>query len=341
LTGSAFTSIFNSWDARNGDLGIASSTYQGTATDAGSRGATGKDPGADLTTIASLLNDVHASVVYKTLSISSGTLTAATHNVPYQNALATPSYGSTGGGASPYKSWWQETDTSHCGGNCGTTMAALVAAGIMIGRDGRVNGPFTVLTISRASAVSTLTPKMQMVSEMPATPTIPWQVGQIVTMSGFVNVLNFPDFVASHSYAANAKIGPATNNPGSYDFQTTAGGTSGSYPSSWNQSVGGTTTDSGGVVWTNIGADNSNKAHDTSFNGSCTITSVAANNYSCTQSGTGYDNIAQHTPDNAQGGTPEGVVTFAPITPGSYQFWMGVKDGAFQKAWAQISVTVN
>jgi hypothetical protein len=35
------------------------------------------------------------------------------------------------------------------------------------------------------------------------------------------------------------------------------------------------------------------------------------------------------------------MVTFAPITPGTYQFWMGAKDGAFQKAWAQISLTVN
>jgi hypothetical protein len=36
-----------------------------------------------------------------------------------------------------------------------------------------------------------------------------------------------------------------------------------------------------------------------------------------------------------------GVVTFTPMTPGTYQFWMGVKDGAFQRAWVQIAVTVN
>jgi hypothetical protein len=265
LSGSGFTSIFNSWDPRNGNLGIASSTYKGTATDAGSRAATGKDPGADLTTIGNLLAGVHAAEVYPALAITSGTLTAATHGVAYQNTLAATT------GASPYKSWWQETDTSHCGGDCGTTPAALVAAGIVIGRSGTVNGPFIVLTGSRSSNVSTFNPKQQMVSEMLGTPVVPWQAGQVITLSGFVN---------------------------------------------------GTGT----------------QANDASFNGTCTISTVTTNTFSCPQ--TGVD-IASHTIKGAGGGTPTGMVSFAPVTPGTYQFWMGAKDGAFQETWAQISVTVN
>ena len=274
---SDFAALFNSWDPRSGDLRIASSAtnYKGGATDATSRTSTGQDPGTDFTTLSSLLAGVHTPEVYPALSISSGTLTAETHGVPFDDALATPAYGVTGGGASPYKSWWQETDTSHCGGNCGTTPAALVAAGIIIGRDGTVNGPFVILTVSRASAVSTFNPKMQMVSEMLGTPVVPWQVGQVITLSGFV------------------------------DYGT------------------------------------GDAAHDSSFNGTCTISTVTTNTFSCPQSGTGYDDINSHKPQGAGGGTPTGVVSFAPIIPGGYQFWMGVKDGAFQKAWAQIAVTVN
>ena len=48
---------------------------------------------------------------------------------------------------------------------------------------------------------------------------------------------------------------PLTNNAGGYTFTCTTGGTtSGSYPAAWNQTPGGTTTDAGGVVWTNTGA---------------------------------------------------------------------------------------
>jgi hypothetical protein len=270
---SAFPAIFTSWDPRSGDLSIASPTYKGTATDASSRGATGKDPGADLTTIGNLLAGVHAAEVYPAISISSGTLTAATHNVAYQSALTTPAYGVTGGGASPFKMWWQETDTSRCAGNCGTTPLALVQAGIMIARDGTVNGPFPLLLVSRTSGTSTLTPKPQMVSEMGSSPIVPWQIGQTIVLSGFVN-------------------------------------------------------------------GSGSQANDASFNGTYVISSATTNNFSCAQAGA---DIAQHGPYHAQSSNAilYGVVTFAPITPGTYQFWMGAKDGAFQKAWAQISVTVN
>jgi hypothetical protein len=62
-----------------------------------------------------------------------------------------------------------------------------------------------------------------------------------------------PDWSAT-TFAAGSIIKPLTNNAGGFSFQTAAGGTSsGSYPASWNQTVGGTTTDSGSVVWTNVG----------------------------------------------------------------------------------------
>ncbi len=68
-----------------------------------------------------------------------------------------------------------------------------------------------------------------------------------------LNTLNAPDFQAGHSYAAGAVVGPLSNNSGAFNFQNTSACTSGTYPSSWNQSVAGTTTDSGNCVWENVG----------------------------------------------------------------------------------------
>ena len=256
LDGTAFTSIFSNWQARRGgDYSItASSGYQGTATDSWSRGATGKDPGADLSTWASLVNAIpNRSIYYPPLSILTGSLPTATAGSAYQAALTTGAYGSAGGGASPYKSWWVETDASNCGGNCGSLPTS---AGIVMGRDGTVNGLFRVQTASRASGVSTFNPIENPVAGA-------WTVGQTIVLSGF---------------------------------------------------------------------DNTKDDDDPSFNGTCTITSVTTLTLSCAQTG---EDIESHTVNAAAN------LSFAPITPGAYTFWVGVKDGAFQQAWKQISVTVN
>jgi hypothetical protein len=66
--------------------------------------------------------------------------------------------------------------------------------------------------------------------------------------------LNASDFVASRSYGAQAVVAPLSNNGGQSNFQLTNGPcTSGSYPGSWNQVWGATTTDSNGCVWRNVG----------------------------------------------------------------------------------------
>jgi hypothetical protein len=66
--------------------------------------------------------------------------------------------------------------------------------------------------------------------------------------------LDAPDFVPNHSYAAQTVVGPLSNNSGQYNFQLTNGPcTSGSYPGSWGQTWGGTTTDSKKCTWQNVG----------------------------------------------------------------------------------------
>ena len=65
--------------------------------------------------------------------------------------------------------------------------------------------------------------------------------------------LNAADYQTSHAYSALAVVGPLTNNAGAYNFQVTNGPcTSGTYPGSWNQTIRGTTTDSGGCIWSNV-----------------------------------------------------------------------------------------
>lgn len=77
------------------------------------------------------------------------------------------------------------------------------------------------------------------------------------TDAGRTNSTFAADFQTSHSYTAGATVLPLTNNTGGstghYNFQVASNCTSGSYPGSWNQTYAGTTTDSGGCVWTNIG----------------------------------------------------------------------------------------
>jgi hypothetical protein len=77
----------------------------------------------------------------------------------------------------------------------------------------------------------------------------------ITNVNATVATLNAADFAASQAYAALATVGPLTNNPGGFNFQLTNGPrTCGTYPSSWNQTFpGGTTTDSAGCIWINVG----------------------------------------------------------------------------------------
>jgi hypothetical protein len=250
LDGSSFTSLFSNWqDRMGGNYAISNPSYQGIATDGGNRGPTGKNPGADLATWASMTSGVRTATTYPALSVTSTTLTTATHGITYQSALISSA------GASPYKGWWLESDPAKCGGNCGSLPAN---AGIIIGRSGTVNGPFLVLTISRSANVTTVNPKQTMVAG-----TV--QVGQVITLSGFVNGTN-------------------------------------------------------------------NAANDATFNGNCTVTVVTTNDFSCAQSGV---DVNSHTAATTS------MVSFAPVTPGTYNFWVGVRDGAFQEARTAVTVTVN
>jgi fibronectin type 3 domain-containing protein len=114
-----------------------------------------------------------------------------------------------------------------------------------------------VLTVARASGVSTFTPKQTTISGT-------WQVNQTVVLSGFID------------------------------------GTG-------------------------------SQANDGSFNGTCVISAVNGNNFSCVQSAV---DIASHSPKDAS------VVTFAPVSSGSFTFWVGARDGAFQQARKSVTVTI-
>jgi hypothetical protein len=67
------------------------------------------------------------------------------------------------------------------------------------------------------------------------------------------NTLNASDWQANYSYAAQAYIGPTSNNAGSYNYQDAGACTSGGTRPSFNQTEGGTTTGDGTCTWTNVG----------------------------------------------------------------------------------------
>jgi hypothetical protein len=73
------------------------------------------------------------------------------------------------------------------------------------------------------------------------------------------------------------------------------------------------------------------QANDGSFNGTCVISVVNGNSFSCPQ--TGVD-IAGH------GAKAASVVSFAPIGSGSFSFWVGARDGAFQEARGAVTLTI-
>jgi hypothetical protein len=249
LDGAAFTGLFASWGTgRTGNFALTSATYLNSASDAGSRAATGKSPGADLTVLTQLTQGVRGTIFYPALTITTTSLPGAIVGTAYQAALQASA------GASPHKGWWVETDPTQCGGNCGSFPSS---AGIIIGRSGVVNGPFIVGTVSRASNVSTFNTQQTIVAGT-------WQVNQTIVLSGFLN---------------------------------------------------GTGT----------------QANDGSFNGTCVISVVSGNNFSCPQ--TGVD-VASHNPKDAS------LITFAPVSSGSYSFWVGARDGAFQLARGPVTLTV-
>lgn len=249
LDGTAFTGLFSNWGSgRTGNFALTSATYLNSASDAGSRAATGKSPGADLTVIAQLTQGVHGTTFYPALTITTTNLPAAVVGTAYQAALQASS------GASPHKGWWVETDPAQCGGNCGSFPGT---AGIVMGRGGVVNGPFIAGTVSRTSNVSTFALQQTIMAGT-------WQVNQTIVMSGFLN---------------------------------------------------------------GVGS----QANDGSFNGTCVISAVDGNSFSCPQ--TGVD-VAGHSPKDAS------LVSFAPVSSGTYSFWVGARDGAFQVARGAVTLVV-
>jgi len=87
-----------------------------------------------------------------------------------------------------------------------------------------------------------------------------WQAdtSTVPTGGNFTNACNSaacaapPNFAASHAYTLYDIIKPTSGNAGGYFYQVTTAGTSGSAPT-WPQTVTNTVTDSGGVVYTNVG----------------------------------------------------------------------------------------
>jgi hypothetical protein len=250
LDGAGFTGLFSNWGTgRTGNFAITSSTYLNSASDANLRSASGRNPGADLTVLGQVTQGVRTAPYLPALTVTTSALPGATVGTVYQTALQAST------GASPYKGWWVETDTSKCGGNCGTFPAT---AGFIMGRGGVVNGPFIIGTASRASNVATFVLQQTIMAGAPL-------VGQTMTLSGFVN------------------------------------GTG-------------------------------SQANDGTFNGTCTISTVSGNNFSCSQ--TGVD-VASHSPKDAS------LVAFAPVASGSFSFWVGARDGAFQVARGSVTLTVS
>jgi hypothetical protein len=262
----SFTNLFANWGGgRIGDFhltGSGSAAYLNSASDAGTRAATGKNPGADLTVLGQLTSGIGGPVFYPSLSITTTSLNANV-DTPYQAALQASA------GASPYKGWWLETVAGNCGGNCGT-----LAPGIVIGRSGTVNGPFLILTVALTNNTAQITLKQTIVAGANS-----WTIGQKVQLAGFC-------------------IDPT------------------------NPCTG-------------------NSAADAVFNGTWAVVASGAN---CTNSNsivclalTSAD-IASHAPNGK--GLNNAVANFAPTTIGTFTWWMGVRDGAFQIARGPVTLTV-
>ena len=279
LSGSSFVNLFSSWDGGwNGNYTIIAPNFVGTASDRLSRPATGQSPGADLTQFAAKIAGVRAATNLPALTITSSGLPAGTAGVAYSTQLQS-SFGASQFWAG-YKRWFLEADPANCAGNCGT----IGSSGLIIARNGAVNGPLPILSVSRTgcpgACLSTYTNSMSIVAGA-------WIVGQVASLA------QFADCVTSCT---------ATN------------------------------------------------TQDSSFNGVCTITTIGTNTFSCRQTGdiSGTNsNKAGHNPYSPKtcgvNGTNfcDSIVSFAPLTAGSYTFWVGAQDGAFQTARKQLSITIN
>ena len=191
---SSFNCNFVNWETRGAAnyTIAANSPYKGAASDAAARMASGQstDPGAGQALLGTLTGSSSAqaaSIYYSSLSFSGSTLNysgaptwcPSGQNCAYMASLMNvlPAYGNSGGGASPFKSWWVNSLTPS-------------GSGVILGRDGTVGGPFYVLSVSRAVeacgsagtvACSTFNPKIKL---DPATTPV---VGQTILLTNFVN----------------------------------------------------------------------------------------------------------------------------------------------------------
>jgi hypothetical protein len=319
-----FTQNFVNWGTgRLGDFNLLpSSNYFGSATDAATRPATGKSPGADLTTQATLIAGVASATNYPVLTITTPTLTQGTHNIAYQGIIGTSA------GASPYKSFFQETTPSNCGPlqNCGVLPST---SGIIIGRSGTVNGPFVVLNVSRSVvacgsagtvACSKFIPKQTIVAGF-------WQVGQVVTLSNFENGTGSQANDATFNGTCTIRV--VTANSFSCDQPGTGADTIASHqPNSFWQGYWKNATtyalneqvvfQVAGVYTAYVSLQNGNHSHSPDVSPT-------------------FWQVMQMPPNNDTGA----FATFSPITPGTYIWWMGARDGAFQIARSQITMVVN
>ena len=274
----SFINNFVAWNTgRDGDFSISgSSPYFQTASDAQTRPATGKSPGADLTLLAAETAGVRSVTFLPPLLVTTTTLPAGTAGVA-NSAQLQASFGASQSW-NGFKSWFIETTASLCAGNCGSVNNGSTHSGIVIGRAGIVNGPLAILSVSRtgcpAACLSNYTVNMTIVGGA-------WEVGQTVSMAQFLN------------------------------FGT------------------------------------GNSANDSSFNGTCTISTMGTSTFSCTMTNGVNVNIASHAPNGPRtcgiSGTSQcdSVVSFAPISAGTYTFWVGARDGAFQVARAPVTLVVG
>lgn len=316
LDGTSFTSLFANWQARSGgDYHIVSSFYRNSATDAASRASTGKDPGVDLGTLSQTVQGVRGTTYYPPLSIINTALPSGTVGIAYNGLLQASA------GASPYKGWWLETDSAQCGGNCGS-----LPNGIVVGRSGTVNGPFLLLNVSRAVAAcgsagtvacSTLTLKQTLVAGV-------LQVGQVVTISNFENGTGSQANDATFNGTCTIRVLTGSSKFSCEQTGTGADTIPSHSPNSW---------------WT--GPYNSNTTYAA---GEQVVYGVVG--YASLQSGN-----KDHQPDNSPtywqfftlpaNNAPGAVASFAPMTSGTFTFWVGARDGAFQQARAAITLVIG
>jgi len=95
----------------------------------------------------------------------------------------------------------------------------------------------------------------------------------------------------------------------------------------------------------NLGTGNS--ANDSSFNGVCTVSAISGNQFSCAMTNGVNVNIASHNPNSPKtcgiNGTNfcDSTASFALIAAGTYTFWVGARDGAFQVARGPVTLVVE